>query len=113
MKLLFEPFPRRSFVLRGCRHGQDDLLSMELPSVYIFAYIIFTAYRTSTTKQNRRANLFKGKYIPSLELCGLFLFFTYRYVFISLEVVLVAKNGFNAPKHEDLDVPNLQVIKAL
>lgn len=27
--------------------------------------------------------------------------------------VLVAKKDFNAPKHQDLDVPNLQVIKAL
>ena len=30
-----------------------------------------------------------------------------------LEGVLVAKKDFNAPKHEELDVPNLQVIKAL
>jgi small subunit ribosomal protein S10e len=29
------------------------------------------------------------------------------------EGVLVAKKDFNAPKHEDLDVPNLEVIKAL
>ncbi|KIY63893.1 hypothetical protein CYLTODRAFT_381602 [Cylindrobasidium torrendii FP15055 ss-10] len=28
------------------------------------------------------------------------------------EGVLVAKKDFNAPKHEELDVPNLQVIKA-
>ncbi|KAG9125684.1 hypothetical protein FRC07_006629 [Ceratobasidium sp. 392] len=43
------------------------------------------------TKQNRRViyeNLFK-------------------------EGVLVAKKDYNAPKHEDLDVPNLQVIKAM
>ncbi|KAI0337242.1 hypothetical protein BDW22DRAFT_1364326 [Trametopsis cervina] len=43
------------------------------------------------TKQNRRAiyeNLFK-------------------------EGVLVAKKDYNAPKHEELDVPNLQVIKAM
>jgi len=33
--------------------------------------------------------------------------------FHALEGVLVAKKDFNAPKHEDLDVPNLQVIKAL
>ncbi|CAJ0766594.1 24081_t:CDS:2, partial [Entrophospora sp. SA101] len=26
--------------------------------------------------------------------------------------VLVAKKDFNAPKHQDIDVPNLQVIKA-
>jgi len=30
-----------------------------------------------------------------------------------IEGVLVAKKDFNAPKHEELDVPNLQVIKAL
>ena len=30
-----------------------------------------------------------------------------------LEGVLVAKKDFNAPKHEELDVPNLQVIEAL
>jgi len=29
------------------------------------------------------------------------------------EGVLVAKKDFNAPKHEELDVPNLHVIKAL
>ncbi|KAG8748116.1 hypothetical protein FRC10_008849 [Ceratobasidium sp. 414] len=29
------------------------------------------------------------------------------------EGVLVAKKDYNAPKHEDLDVPNLQVIKAM
>ncbi|KAF8651887.1 hypothetical protein AX16_004621 [Volvariella volvacea WC 439] len=29
------------------------------------------------------------------------------------EGVLVAKKDFNAPKHEELDVPNLEVIKAL
>ena len=29
------------------------------------------------------------------------------------EGVLVAKKDFNAPKHEDLDVPNLEVIKAM
>ncbi|KAG1729868.1 Plectin/S10 domain-containing protein [Suillus paluster] len=43
------------------------------------------------TKQNRRTiyeNLFK-------------------------EGVLVAKKDYNAPKHEELDVPNLQVIKAM
>ncbi|KAF9926507.1 hypothetical protein BGZ89_002906, partial [Linnemannia elongata] len=27
--------------------------------------------------------------------------------------VLVAKKDFNAPKHDEIDVPNLQVIKAL
>ena len=26
---------------------------------------------------------------------------------------MVAKKGFNAPKHEDLDVPNMEVIKAM
>ncbi|KAG8934891.1 hypothetical protein FRC03_008349 [Tulasnella sp. 419] len=29
------------------------------------------------------------------------------------EGVLVAKKDFNSPKHEDLDVPNLEVIKAM
>ncbi|ETW83478.1 hypothetical protein HETIRDRAFT_439800 [Heterobasidion irregulare TC 32-1] len=29
------------------------------------------------------------------------------------EGVMVAKKDFNAPKHEELDVPNLEVIKAL
>ncbi|KAL5504369.1 hypothetical protein ACEPAH_8443 [Sanghuangporus vaninii] len=29
------------------------------------------------------------------------------------EGVMVAKKDFNAPKHEDLDVPNLEVIKAM
>ncbi|ELU40117.1 plectin/S10 domain-containing protein [Rhizoctonia solani AG-1 IA] len=48
------------------------------------------------SKQNRRTiyeNLFKGKYCPP--------------------GVLVAKKDYNAPKHEDLDVPNLEVIKAM
>jgi small subunit ribosomal protein S10e len=31
----------------------------------------------------------------------------------ALEGVLVAKKDFNAPKHEDLDVPNLEVIKGM
>jgi len=31
----------------------------------------------------------------------------------STEGVLVAKKDYNAPKHEDLDVPNLEVIKAM
>ncbi|KAH8112687.1 Plectin/S10 domain-containing protein [Phellopilus nigrolimitatus] len=31
----------------------------------------------------------------------------------SPEGVMVAKKDFNAPKHEDLDVPNLEVIKAM
>ena len=30
-----------------------------------------------------------------------------------IEGVLVAKKDYNAPKHEELDVPNLQVIKAM
>ena len=29
------------------------------------------------------------------------------------EGVLVAKKDFNAPKHDEIDVPNLQVIKAM
>lgn len=35
----------------------------------------------------------------------------YEYLF--KEGVMVAKKDFNAPKHPDLDVPNLHVIKAL
>ncbi|KAJ3063908.1 hypothetical protein HDU98_000343, partial [Podochytrium sp. JEL0797] len=35
----------------------------------------------------------------------------YQYLF--QEGVMVAKKDFNAPKHNDVDVPNLQVIKAL
>lgn len=31
----------------------------------------------------------------------------------STEGVLVAKKDYNAPKHEELDVPNLEVIKAM
>lgn len=31
----------------------------------------------------------------------------------TIEGVLVAKKDYNAPKHDDLDVPNLQVIKAM
>jgi small subunit ribosomal protein S10e len=32
---------------------------------------------------------------------------------LTTEGVLVAKKDYNAPKHEDLDVPNLEVIKAM
>jgi small subunit ribosomal protein S10e len=32
---------------------------------------------------------------------------------LSSEGVLVAKKDYNAPKHEELDVPNLQVVKAM
>ena len=63
------------------------------------------------TKQNRRIiyeNLFKGIYI--FHFTYYYFLFSYRY---SIEGVLVAKKDFNAPKHEELDVPNLQVIKAL
>ncbi|KAJ3089218.1 hypothetical protein HK102_006920 [Quaeritorhiza haematococci] len=35
----------------------------------------------------------------------------YQYLF--QEGVMVAKKDFNSPKHQDIDVPNLQVIKAL
>ncbi|KAI9097389.1 putative 40S ribosomal protein S10-B [Phlyctochytrium arcticum] len=35
----------------------------------------------------------------------------YQYLF--QEGVMVAKKDYNAPKHQDVDVPNLQVIKAL
>ena len=38
--------------------------------------------------------------------------FVYHYHYF-IEGVLVAKKDFNAPKHEELDVPNLEVIKAL
>ena len=31
----------------------------------------------------------------------------------TVEGVLVAKKDYNAPKHEELDVPNLEVIKAM
>lgn len=60
------------------------------------------------SKQNRRTiyeNLFKGKA------------FNYDghsiYNNLISEGVLVAKKDYNAPKHEDLDVPNLEVIKAM
>jgi len=32
---------------------------------------------------------------------------------LTLEGVMVAKKDYNAPKHEELDVPNLEVIKAM
>ena len=32
---------------------------------------------------------------------------------LGVEGVLVAKKDYNAPKHEELDVPNLEVIKAM
>ena len=32
---------------------------------------------------------------------------------LGAEGVLVAKKDYNAPKHEELDVPNLEVIKAM
>lgn len=35
------------------------------------------------------------------------------YTYLFQEGVMVAKKDFNAPKHQDIDVPNLQVIKAL
>jgi small subunit ribosomal protein S10e len=35
----------------------------------------------------------------------------YQYLF--QEGVLVAKKDYNAPKHAEIDVPNLQVIKAM
>ena len=61
------------------------------------------------TKQNRRLiyeNLFKGESNKlNNKLQSRHLAF--------LEGVLVAKKDYNAPKHEELDVPNLQVIKAL
>lgn len=61
------------------------------------------------SKQNRRIiyeNLFKGGWIrPSRRGIGADHGFT--------EGVLVAKKDYNAPKHEELDVPNLEVIKAM
>ena len=36
-----------------------------------------------------------------------------RLLISETEGVLVAKKDYNAPKHEELDVPNLQVIKAM
>lgn len=41
------------------------------------------------------------------------LFWKLRPYLHHLEGVLVAKKDFNAPKHEELDVPNLEVIKAM
>lgn len=35
------------------------------------------------------------------------------YTSLRAEGVLVAKKDYNAPKHEELDVPNLEVIKAM
>ena len=82
---------------------------------WCFALLCFNSPRTSVnkmiiTKKNRRIiyeNLFKG--ITSRELG---IYFSFNSIVI-LEGVLVAKKDFNAPKHEELDVPNLQVIKAL
>ena len=65
------------------------------------------------TKQNRKIiyeNLFKGIY----HILNVFLFpFCLSFILFLKEGVLVAKKDFNAPKHEELDVPNLEVIKAL
>ena len=33
--------------------------------------------------------------------------------FLSIDGVLVAPKDYNLPKHQDIDVPNLQVIKAM
>ena len=62
------------------------------------------------TKQNKRTiyeNLFKGKHGSEAQ--------TIYDVSLHLDIegVLVAKKDYNAPKHEDLDVPNLEVIKAM
>ena len=60
------------------------------------------------SKQNRRViyeNLFKGASYAQL-IVG-------RSDSKLIEGVLVAKKDFNAPKHEELDVPNLEVIKAM
>ena len=58
-------------------------------------------------KENRKIiyeNLFKGKsQVPA-----------HTFILMGcLEGVLVAKKDYNAPKHEELDVPNLHVIKAM
>lgn len=37
----------------------------------------------------------------------------YERMGVITEGVLVARKDYNAPKHEDLDVPNLEVIKAM
>ena len=60
------------------------------------------------SKQNRRIiyeNLFKGSsFRPTTS---------HPCLKFETEGVLVAKKDYNLPKHEDLDVPNLEVIKAL
>jgi small subunit ribosomal protein S10e len=65
------------------------------------------------TKQNRRViyeNLFKGASLSHAEPAQ-------RHSLTDctdmIEGVLVAKKDYNAPKHEELDVPNLEVIKAM
>ncbi len=57
------------------------------------------------TRRTIYENLFKGAFTSHLKWCN-------NNNIIS-EGVMVAKKDYNAPKHEELDVPNLQVIKAL
>lgn len=64
------------------------------------------------TKQNRRViyeNLFKGASLP----LSIIKYHSEGWFNHDIEGVLVAKKDYNAPKHEELDVPNLQVIKAM
>ena len=62
------------------------------------------------SKEHRRTiyeNLFKGVCL------AVAIFFLTSILTLFAEGVMVAKKDFNAPKHEELEVPNLQVIKAL
>lgn len=65
------------------------------------------------SKENRKLiyeNLFRGTQdIPLNQ----WLNFIWLKSISDTEGVMVAKKDYNAPKHEDLDVPNLEVIKAM
>ncbi|KAG8213442.1 40S ribosomal protein S10 [Butyriboletus roseoflavus] len=71
------------------------------------------------SKQNKRLiyeNLFKGS--ANLIVVLPYTAHVYRhlhdvYTNVDIEGVLVAKKDYNAPKHEELEVPNLEVIKAM
>ncbi len=41
------------------------------------------------------------------------MYFFYLLIPLLVDGVLVAKKDFNAPRHQDLDIPNLEVIKAM
>ena len=59
------------------------------------------------SKEHRRIiyeNLFKGMSLS---------FPLNADIILAVEGVMVAKKDYNAPKHEDLDIPNLEVVKAL